>query len=81
MPTEAKRKKGESFEAMLRRFNKRIQNSGKILDAKKRTYRSEKESRNLRKKSALYRKKVRAQKEYLTKTGQIKEDDRKYFRK
>lgn len=81
MSSEIKRKKGETFEAMLRRFNKRIIQSGKIIEAKKSRYRSKDPNRNLQKRSALYKKKVRAEKEYLSKTGQLKEEDKKYFRK
>ncbi|MFC1787943.1 30S ribosomal protein S21, partial [Patescibacteria group bacterium] len=32
---EVKRRKGESFEALLRRFGRRIQQSGKMLEARK----------------------------------------------
>lgn len=32
---EVKRKKGETFDALYRRFQRRIQSSGKILQAKK----------------------------------------------
>ena len=35
---EAKRKKNETFESLLRRFNKKLMQSGKLLQAKKIRY-------------------------------------------
>lgn len=79
--TEIKRKKGETFEAMLRRFSKRMQQSRKILQVKKSRYHEKTLSRNLKRQATLHKLKTRAQKEYLTKTGQLKDEDRKYYKK
>jgi hypothetical protein len=74
---EFKRKKGESFESFLRRFNKKLQQSGKLYLARKNQHRIESKSHNLRKRSALVGLKMRKQKEYLRKTRKLKEENGK----
>ncbi len=71
---EVKRKKGETFESLLRRFNKRILQSGKILQAKKVRFLEKQPNKNLTKKLALRRLKIKAQKEYLKKIGKLIEE-------
>ncbi|MCK4553346.1 hypothetical protein KAU19_00050 [Candidatus Parcubacteria bacterium] len=71
---EFKRKKGESFEAFLRRFNKRLQQSGKLYLARQVKYLRPKKSRGEQKKSALVGKKYREKKEYLRKIGKLEEE-------
>lgn len=70
---EVKRKKGETFDSLLRRFSKRIQLSGRVLQAKKIRYHSKDKSRNLQKFSALRRNKIRNYREYLKKIGKLDE--------
>lgn len=77
MSYEIKRKRGETFESMLRRFNRRLIQSGKLIRAKQSKYYQKPKNKTLRKKSALHRMKVRKEKEYLRKTGQLKEEDYK----
>lgn len=72
---EAKRKKGESFESMLRRFNKKLQQSGKLLQSRKIRYHQRHDSRTKSRQDALRRLSVKSQKEYLKKVGKLKEDD------
>lgn len=70
---EVRRKRGESFEAMLRRFSRRFQRSGlKKESSKKRFYIPEK-SRAAQKASALRR--IELQKEYdkMKKMGTLPE--------
>ena len=74
---EAKRKKGETFESLLRRFNKRIQQSGKLLQAKKVRYKTKDPNKNLKKRLALRRNKIKDEREYLKKIGKLPEDDRR----
>lgn len=71
---EVKRRKSETFDSLLRRFQRRIQSSGKILQAKKVRFLKKDGSRNKRRESALYRNTKRAEYEYLLKTGQLKEE-------
>lgn len=75
---EVKRKKGESFESMLRRFSRRVQESGRMLQAKKIRFHTGDKSENMQKEAALRRETLRAKKDYLIKTGQATEED---FRK
>ncbi|MCX6743149.1 MAG: 30S ribosomal protein S21 [Candidatus Parcubacteria bacterium] len=72
--TELKRKKGETFESLLRRFNKRMLQSGKILQAKKVRFLEKEPNKNLAKKLALRRLKIKAKKEYLKKIGKDLEE-------
>ena len=71
---EVKRKKGETFDSLLRRFSKKIQHSGRLLQAKKIRYHSKDKSKNLVKKSTLKRNEIRGKIEYLKKVGKLKED-------
>jgi ribosomal protein S21 len=72
---EVKRKKGESFESLLRRFGKRVQQSGKILEAKKLRFYSPKKSKNALRRSALRRLEIAAKREYLIKSGKMSEEE------
>ncbi len=74
---EVKRKKGETFDSLLRRFQRRVQSSGKILQAKKVRFLKKKENRNKRRTSALFREDKRTEYEYQLKTGQLKEEPKK----
>ena len=74
---EVKRKKGETFESMLRRFNKAILKSGKILHAKKKRYKEKEKSRNLVKENTLVRLQMRMKREYLKKIGRLDETETK----
>lgn len=73
---EVKRKKGETFDALLRRFQRRVQSSGKVLQAKKIRFLKKDGSRNKRRESALFREAKRAEYEYQLKTGQLKDEPR-----
>jgi len=73
-----KRKKGESFEAFLRRFNKRLQQSKKLMEARQKRYTRKTKNKNQKKQSALVSLKLKEQKEYLRKTGKLEESTRKW---
>lgn len=74
---DVKRKRGESFESMLRRFSRRLQLSGKIRQAKKiRFYKGEKSKSEL-KKSALRRLELQRHFDKLKKLGKLPEETRK----
>jgi len=72
-----KRKKGESFEAFLRRFNKRLQQSGKLMEARKALYVKKDKNANQKRKSALISLELRKKKEYLRKIGKLEESGRR----
>ena len=74
---KVERKKGESFESLLRRFSRRVQESGKVLEARKLRYFAEKPNKNQTRASALRRLSKRVKRDYLMRIGQLKEEPRK----
>jgi len=72
---DVKRKKGESFESLLRRFTRRVQMSGRLLQAKKIRFHQDKPNKNKTHATALRRLKIRDEREYLIKTGQATEEE------
>jgi len=66
---EIKRKEGESANAFLYRFTRKIQQSGVIKEAKKRRYTTRTQNKRARKESALYRDEKRREVERLRKLG------------
>lgn len=75
--TEFKRKKGESFESFLRRFNKALIQSRKLNEVRQRQHVQQKKNKNEQKEYALMSLKMRGKKDYLRKTGKLKEETRK----
>jgi ribosomal protein S21 len=71
---EFKRKKGETFEGFLRRFNKRLQQSGRLLQARKNRYHRKEKNDHQIKKSALIGLELREKKEYERRTGKFKDE-------
>jgi len=74
---ESRRKKGESFEVFLRKFNKRLQQSGKLQEVRQRKFLSPKPNKSAQKQRALVGRKLRAEKEYLRKIGKLTEEPRR----
>lgn len=72
---EVRKKKGESFESMLRRFSRRIQESGRMLQARKIRFHETGKSKNAERAAALRRNELAEKREYLLKSGKMKEDD------
>lgn len=60
---EVKRKDNESFESLLRRFNRKIQQSGVLIRARKIRFFESPKSRNLQKVAARRRSQIREEKE------------------
>lgn len=71
---EFKRKKGETFESFLRRFNKRLQQSGRLYEARKKRYHSRSKNEAAKRKSALIGLELRDKKEYMRRTGKLKDE-------
>lgn len=74
---EVKRKKGESFESFLRRFNRKLIQSGKLLQARKVRFYQPAVGRDKLRASALRRKELIKKKEYLRKIGKLEEIESK----
>lgn len=71
---EVKRKKGETFESFLRRFNKKLLQSGRLFQARKVRFFSRPDSQTKKKAVALRKKQIHEKREYLKKIGKLKED-------
>ncbi len=70
---EVKKREGESVEALLRRFTKRVQQSGVLLRAKKGRFYSQPKTKREQKVEAKRRSVIRDQKEHLRKIGKLDE--------
>lgn len=55
MAIKVKKREGESVNALLYRFNKRVQQSGLVREVRRRQFRKRATNRRKRKDSALYR--------------------------
>ncbi len=70
---EVKKKEKESSESLIRRFSKRVQQSGVILRARNVQFREKKKNKRKIKEDAIRRHQIRQKKEYLRKTGQLED--------
>ena len=70
---EVKRKDGESFESMIRRFTRKTIQSGKILQAKKVRFFNKSDSKREQKESALRRMKMTSKIDYLKRVGKLED--------
>jgi ribosomal protein S21 len=68
---EVKRKDGETFESLLRRFNRKIQQSGVLVRARKIRFFAPSRSRNLLREDALRRAENREKREELKRLGKL----------
>lgn len=75
--SEVKRRRGENFEGFFRRFQRRIQQSGRVLQAKKVRFHGRSPSTAKKRASALHRIDKKKKLEYLAKIGKLPEDTRK----
>lgn len=76
--SEIKRKKGESFEAFIRRVKRRWQQSGKILQARKVKFQIPKQSKNVQKNQAVKRSQKISKETYLRKIGRLPPEEDKF---
>lgn len=68
---EVKKKDNESLDSLLRRFNRKIQQSGVLIRARRTRFFEPPKSRNLQKVAARRRSVIKAQKEELRKQGKL----------
>lgn len=66
---EVKRKENESFDSLLRRFNRKIQQSGVLVRARKTRFYEPTKSRNLQRTTAIRRSQLREIREEMKRTG------------
>ena len=69
-----KKKQGETTRGFLRRFARRIQQSGILLQARKVRFRKRQKTKRERRHSALRRIKITEEREKLRKKGLLKEE-------
>ena len=74
MAIEVKKKTGETTRSLLRRFTRRIQQSGVLIRARKARFRERERSKRERRASALRRVKIVGEKEKLRKMGLLEEE-------
>jgi ribosomal protein S21 len=68
---EVRKKEGESLEGLLRRFSKRVQQSGVLIRAKKGRFYSHDKSRREVREEAARRDLIQTKKEFLRKVGKL----------
>jgi len=71
MALEIKKQERESAQSLVRRFTKRIQQSGILLRARKVRFRERKKSKDMRRKAALRRKEIKIEYEKIKKMGKL----------
>ncbi len=76
-----KRKKNESFESFMRRVKRAWVSSGRVKQVKKNQYFDPGKGKNMQRKSALHRLNVASKITYLKKTGRLKEEPGRGFKK
>jgi len=76
MSLEVRRKRGESFEAMLRRFSRRFQRSGLKKETSKKRFHLPEKSKAAQKISALRRLELQKQYDKMKKMGTLPEPKR-----
>lgn len=70
---EVKVKTNESFEKLVRRFTKKIIQSGKLIQARKIRFKTKSRNARLRKAGAIHRVKTQDERDYLRKIGKLDE--------
>lgn len=72
MPLEVEKQGKESSQSLVRRFSKKIKQSGILLQAKKNRFQEKPKSKQLEKRSALRREQLKKEYEILEKMGKPK---------
>ncbi len=74
MSIEVKKQQGETTRGLLRRFSRRIQQSGVLVRARKERFYEKDKTKKERRDGAVYRVKVGKEKEKLRKMGLLEEE-------
>ena len=72
MPLEVQKQGKESPQSLVRRFSKKVKQSGILLQAKKNRFQEKPKSKQLKKRSALRREQLKKEYEILEKMGKPK---------
>lgn len=73
MALEIEKQDRETSHSLVRRFQKRVQQSGLLLRARKKRFKERKKSEQMKKKAALRREELKKEYEKLKKLGKIPE--------
>ena len=71
---EVKKKDRETSESLIRRFSRRVQQSGVLMHARKARFRSDEKSKREKRNEALYKIKIRKEIEKMKKMGKFDEE-------
>jgi ribosomal protein S21 len=71
---EVKKRQGENTRSLLRRFSRRIQQSGILIRARKARFYEKEKSKREKRESALRRERIKDEKEKLKKLGLLEEE-------
>lgn len=72
MGIEARKQNRETSQSLIRRFSRKIQQSGILLRARRARFRKRLKSRQMKKKAALRREEIRKEYERLKKLGKVR---------
>lgn len=75
MAFDVKRKQGESFDGMFRRFQRRVQQGGLVKEIRRRKVRDDVPNANLVQFKKIRGMKIAVKRAWLIKTGKATEDD------
>jgi ribosomal protein S21 len=78
---EVKKKDRESSDSLIKRFSRRVQQSGVLLSARKGRFYAKPKSRRQVRESAMYRSKVKKEVDKLKKMGKFDEESLKRIKK
>lgn len=78
---EVKKKDKETSESLIRRFSRRLQQSGVLVQARKTRFRSKDKTKRQMRQEALYRAKMRKEVDKLKKQGKFDEEKLKDLKK
>ena len=81
MAIEVKKRERENSRSLLRRFTRRIQQSGVLIRARKARFHEKGKTKRERRLSALRRQKITAEKEKLRKLGLLEEEETRWGRR
>jgi hypothetical protein len=78
---EVKKKERETAESLIRRFSRRVQQSGVLVHARKTRFRTEEKSKRQKRQEALYKVKIRKEIDRAKKMGKFDEEALKDIRR
>lgn len=78
---EVKKKDRESSESLIRRFSRRVQQSGVLVQARRARFRKEEKTRRQMREGAMYKEKVKKVVDRLKKMGKFDEENFRNIKK